>query len=291
MIAGSSEPTGALFVVSTPIGNMADISRRAVDLLGIVDAIACEDTRRTGKLLSLLGIEAPKLIRVDAHTETDETAAIIDRLESGERVALVSDAGTPAVSDPGSRLVASCTDAGVRVVAVPGASAALAALVSSGLPTERFAVDGFLPRKGADRQRALSEIASRSMTSIIYESPNRTAATLRDLMSVCGSDRPATVARELTKLHEEVVRATLAELATQFSEDVKGEVVIVVGPAPLAEEATDDDILASLMEGARSGMSRRSAVDAAVAATCAKKRRIYELALTMSWPDGDGSAA
>jgi len=286
----SSEPRGALFVVSTPIGNMADMSRRGIAVLGIVDAIACEDTRRTGKLLSLLGIAAPKLIRVDAHTERERSHALIERLIAGERIALVSDAGTPAVSDPGARLVSACVDAGVRVVAVPGASAALSALVSSGLPTDRFTVDGFLPRKGADRQRALDEIASRELTSIIYESPNRTGATLDELAAVCGRDRHAAVARELTKLHEEVVRAPLAELADRFGGDVRGEVVIVIGPAAPAEEASDDDIVSVLVSNAAAGMTRRTAVDAAVHATGAKKRRVYGLALAVEWPNGDDSA-
>jgi len=279
-----------LFVVSTPIGNMADISRRGIDVLGIVDAIACEDTRRTGKLLSLLGIAPPKLIRVDAHTEGNKAAMLIERLAAGDRIALVSDAGTPAVSDPGARLVSACVDAGIRVVAIPGASAALAALVSSGLPTDRFAVYGFLPRKGTDRQRALEEIASKGLTSIVYESPNRTRATLIDLVSVCGPDRHGAVARELTKLHEEVVRAPLVELVERFAGGLKGEVVIVVGPAPKPAAASDDEIEVELVNSAAAGMSRRSAVDAAVETTGATKRRVYDIALAVEFSNDDRSA-
>jgi 16S rRNA (cytidine1402-2'-O)-methyltransferase len=279
----TTEPTGALFVVSTPIGNMADITRRAIDVLGVVDVIACEDTRRTGRLLSMLGIAAPKLRRLDAHTEASRTGELIERLLSGQRVAVVSDAGTPGVSDPGSRLVAACVDAGIRVVPIPGPSAALAAVVASGLPTDQFAVLGFLPRKGQARAAALHAIATRSMTSVVYESPNRTASTLADLSAVCGADRLACVARELTKLHEEIVRSSLGELARQMSGDLKGEVVIVVAPAPPQPDATDEELLATLIVAAQSGSSRRSAVESVVVTSGSAKRRVYDLALTVEF--------
>ena len=268
---------------------MSDISDRARHVLGLADVVACEDTRRTGRLLSALGISAPRLMRVDAHTEGPKSAAIIEALTAGQRVALVSDAGTPGVSDPGARLVAACVDEGVQVVAIPGPSACLAALVCSGLPTDRFMVEGFLPRKGPDRRALLGQIAEREATTVLYESPQRTAATLDDLLAVCGPERLACVARELTKLHEHVVTASLRELSSQFAGPLKGEVVIVVGPAPRPAGASAVEIESALQNAAADGVTRRTAVDDVASALGCARGRVYDVALTIDWPSRDSS--
>ena len=280
----TSEPAGALFVIATPIGNLGDISHRAVDVLGIVDAIGCEDTRRTRRLLSAVGVEAPTLLRLDAHTEINSVAGILERLDRGERVAVVSDAGTPGISDPGARIVRACLDAEHRVVPIPGASAALAALVASGLATDRFTVEGFLPRKGGERRRRLSQIAASPITTVIYESPRRVAATLGDLAEVCGDDHSAVVARELTKLHEEINRGSLSELAQRFANDVKGECVIVVSGAAADDPADDEVLVAELNHLAGQGHSRSSAVALVAGEFGESKRRVYDLALATEWP-------
>jgi len=281
----TNEPLGALFVVSTPIGNLGDISTRAVHVLGIADLIACEDTRRTRRLLNAVGVAAPELMRLDAHTEHSRADAIVERLGAGQRVAVVSDAGTPGVSDPGSLIVGVCVAAGHRVVPIPGASAALAALVVSGLATDRFTVEGFLPRKGKARAERLAHIAANPATSIVYESPNRIAGTLSDLVGVCDDGRRATVARELTKLHEELSHGTLAELAEVFESGTRGEVVIVIGGAPLDERIGDEVLLSGLADLAKQGHSRSRAVSELTRTTGESKRRIYELALSARWGD------
>lgn len=275
--------SGQLHVVSTPIGNLGDITRRAVEVLTSVHAVACEDTRRTGRLLQHLGARPALLLRSDAHTERRTAARVIELLGQGLDVAVVSDAGTPGVSDPGTALVAAAVEAGFDVVPIPGASAALAALVASGLSTERFVVEGFLPRKGRERGERLRALAADDRTSVVYESPRRVTATLSDLAEVCGSDRRATVSRELTKLHEETRRGTLAELAESFTEDVRGEIVIVVGGAPPKSPASDDDVLALLERLAAEGVDRRTAVSTAVRELGVPKRVAYDAALTLTW--------
>ena len=270
--------SAALVLVATPIGNLGDISTRAVEELEQADLVCCEDTRRTGRLLAHLAIQA-RMRRADDHTENAVAAEVIELLESGQRVVLVSDAGTPGISDPGQRLVELVVEAGFDVTTVPGPSAAVAALVASGLSTSRFVFDGFLDRKGGGRHRQLADIATQPRTSIIYESPNRTAATLRDLAEVCSPDRLAVVARELTKLHEEIVRGSLAELIAWADLGVRGEVVILVsGCAPRAA-ATDEEILEAVNSEIASGASRRDAVASVSEALEVGRRRVYELAL------------
>jgi len=281
--ADSKEPLGALFVVSTPIGNLGDISARAVQVLGIADMIACEDTRRTRRLLNALGIAPPKLLRLDAHTERSRIDVVLDRLEEGQRVVVASDAGTPGVSDPGSLIVKACVNAGHRIVPIPGASAALAALVSSGLATDRFTVEGFLPRKGRARSERLKHVAVAQITSILYESPNRIGATLADLAKVCEGDRKAAVARELTKLHEELSYGTLEELAEMFKSGTRGEVVVVVSGAGVDAPIDDETITSRLAELAGQGHSRSRAVADVTRTTGESKRRIYDLALSTDW--------
>lgn len=218
-----------LHLVSTPIGNLEDITYRAVRVLGEASRILCEDTRRTAVLCRRWDISTPR-VSLHAHNEAQRTAAVLRWLESGETLALVSDAGTPLVSDPGLRLVRAVIEAGHEVSPVPGASALLAALVASGLEPEPFCFFGFPPRSGAGRQALLERLAGLDTTAVLYESPNRLSGLLRDLASVCGGERPVTIARELTKLHEAFVRGTLAETAAYYETTrVRGEVVVVLG--------------------------------------------------------------
>jgi len=230
---------GRLFVVATPLGNLGDMSPRGVETLGAVDRIAAEDTRRTRKLLTHFSIRTP-LVSFHEHNEERAARRILEHLEKGADVALVSDAGTPLIADPGYRLVSLCAEAGVEIVTVPGPCAAAAALSIAGLPPQPFYFAGFLPRKGAARRRRLEELSTLSCTIIFYESPHRIAKSLADMAEVLG-DRRAVVARELTKIHEEVVRGRLPDLA-EAGEDRpwKGEIVVIVegrAAAPKREAA------------------------------------------------------
>jgi 16S rRNA (cytidine1402-2'-O)-methyltransferase len=228
---------GTLFVVATPIGNLGDITLRALEVLRQVAVVAAEDTRVTRKLWSRFDIDTP-LVSYHAHSDDRRTRQLIDRLESGEHVALVTDAGTPLVSDPGEILVGAWIGQGGTVVPIPGASAVLAALVASGIPAPRWGFEGFLPRKGRERKERLARIAADDRATVLYEAHGRTAATLRDLAAACGGERPAAVCRELTKLHEEVRRGTLTALAAQAgAASLKGEIVIVVAGTTEAQSA------------------------------------------------------
>ena len=220
---------GTLFIVSTPIGNLADISARAADVLEKATLVACEDTRRTGRLMQHLGLKQ-RLVSLWEHNEQRRTEEILNVLARDEDVALVSDAGTPLLSDPGFHLVRSAIAANHRVEAVPGPSAVLAALVSSGLPPYPFTFTGFPPRKSGKRRTFLRQFASHGHTLVIYESPHRIVATLDDALAELG-DRPACIARELTKVHEEILRAPLSELHRELASrrTIKGEIVLVVG--------------------------------------------------------------
>ena len=215
-------------LVPTPIGNLGDITKRAVEVLSAADVVAAEDTRRSGSLLTHLGIKRP-LERLDAHTMERRAPALLER---HDWLAFVTDAGTPGISDPGADLVRLALERGHEVEVLPGATAFVPALVASGLPTARFTFEGFLPRRGSARKRRLETIAASTATSSLYESPHRLAETLADLAAACGGERPASVSRELSKLHEEIRRGALHELQEHFaSREVKGEVVVVVGPA------------------------------------------------------------
>ncbi len=237
---------GTLYLVSTPIGNMGDFSFRAVEVLGTVAVVLAEDTRHSRRLLNHYQITTP-LVSHHEHNAARTTPAVIARLTRGESVALISDAGTPLLSDPGARLVTAAIAAGVPVVPVPGASALLAALVASGLPAEPFTFFGFLARKGKERASQLATISALTHSAVIYEAPGRVAATLVDLADTAGADRHACVAREMTKRFEELRRGTLSALATYYEESSpRGEVVIIVGGAA---EATVD--AASLESEAR----------------------------------------
>jgi 16S rRNA (cytidine1402-2'-O)-methyltransferase len=228
---------GTLYVVATPIGNLGDLSPRAAEVLRAVAAVAAEDTRRTLKLFAHLGAPAPEMLSLPAFDERARVGRIVARLAAGEDVALCTDAGTPGVSDPGAALVAAAWEAGARVVPIPGPSAAISALSASGFPADRFLFAGFLPRKGGARAEALRALAAAGATVVLYEAGNRTADTLGDLAAALG-DRPAVVARELTKLHETLLRGKLSALAALVPPDVPGEVTIVVsgeGAAPVVE--------------------------------------------------------
>jgi 16S rRNA (cytidine1402-2'-O)-methyltransferase len=228
----SGPAPGSLYIVSTPIGNLADLSQRAIEILKGAAIILAEDTRHSRMLLMHFGITG----RVDAyheHNEAKATPKVIARLEDGDSVALISDAGTPLLSDPGARLVSAAIAAGIAVIPVPGASALLAALVAGGLPADRFTFFGFLERKGKDRSSAIEDIAALRHTAVLYEAPGRVAALLEELADAGVGDRPAVVARELTKQFEEFARGTVAELAVRFADAApRGEVVVLVAGAP-----------------------------------------------------------
>lgn len=277
----AARPGGRLVLVATPIGNLGDLSPRAVRSLADADVICAEDTRRTRALLAHAGIQAGDRLRaVHGHNEARSAREVVDLVRSGRVVAYVSDAGMPGISDPGERLVRACAAAGLPVEVVPGPSAALAALVVSGLPAGRFRFEGFLPRKASERRERLAAIAASPDTVVVFESPHRAAATLADLAAVCGGERPAAVARELTKLHEEVLRGTLAELAATVSTaPVRGEAVIVVAGAPPAPDLDDAVIEDAVRAALAAGASPRDAAAAVAADLGVPKRRAYDLAI------------
>ena len=276
--------SGALVLVGTPIGNLGDLSPRAVAALASADLVCCEDTRRTGRLLEHAGVRGARLRRVDDHTEAGAVAEVCELLAAGASVAVVTDAGMPSVSDPGARLVAAAAAAGHTVTVVPGPSAGLAALAVSGLPTGRCAFEGFLPRKGRARTERLGEIARERRTVVLYESPHRLQACLRDLAAACGPGRRAAVARELTKLHEEVVRGSLAELCEWAEGTTRGEVAVVVEGAPDdACDPTDQQLRAEATALVSGGMSRRDAAAEVAVARAVSRRRVYRL---ISGPSG-----
>lgn len=282
MTARPSAGAGRLTIVATPIGNLGDLSPRAVDTLRAADVIACEDTRHTRKLLSHAGIPAPRLLAVHDQNEAAQVRTLLGLLEKGSQVALVSDAGTPGISDPGERLVAAATAAGHPVEVVPGPSAVIAALVASGLPTGRFTFEGFLPRKGAERRHRLATIAADRRTTVLYEAPHRVAQTLGDLAGACGPRRRVALARELTKLHEETWRGTLEGAVAHVATNIpRGEYVIVVDGAPEAPPPSDEDIEAALHARIAAGDDRKTAVASVSAALSVPKRRVYALSLDL----------
>lgn len=278
---GMTDPgnTGRLVLVGTPIGNLGDLPPRAVEALAAADVVCCEDTRRTGRLLQHAGVRAPALLVVNDHTEADVVGRILDRLAGGEVVVVVSDAGMPGISDPGERLVAAAVAAGCPVEVVPGPSAAVTALVVSGLPAGRFVFEGFLPRKGSGRAERLREVAVERRTTVLYEAPHRLARTLEDLVAACGAERSVVLARELTKLHEEHWRGTLDEAVARVAEvEPRGEYVLVLDGAPAPAAVTDDALVAALARARAHGASTRDAVAEVVHRFGVAKRRVYDLA-------------
>lgn len=276
---------GRLVLVATPIGNLGDLSDRAREALAAAGAVCCEDTRRTGLLLHRFGIRAPRLLVVNEHTELDRVPEVLRLLAEGATVAVVSDAGSPGISDPGERLVRAAVDAGHLVSATPGPSAAIMALTISGLPTGRFVFEGFLPRSGGGRSARLAEVSDEQRTVVLYEAPHRLAATVAELRERCGDDRKVVLARELTKLHEEVWRGTLGEAVERSSQvEAIGEYVIVLAGAPAPGPATDDDLRAALRARIAAGLDKKSAISDVARSTGAPKRTVYALALELDRP-------
>ena len=274
------DAAGVLLVCATPIGNLGDVTLRVLDALRTADVIEAEDTRVTRKLLSRYEIHTP-LEAYHEHNRAARTPELVARIERGERIALVSDAGTPGVSDPGEHLVDACLESGLKVEVLPGASAILTALVASGLPTDAFYFGGFLPRKAGERARALEKLASLDATLVFYESPGRTAATLVSLAEAYPG-RQAALARELTKLHEEVARAEAGELARRFADrELKGEVVLLVGPpVEQAQLTLDEDAVREKLDALTAGgMSRKDAVREAAVELGLPRNEVYRLSL------------
>ena len=269
---------GTLYVVATPIGNLGDLTLRAIDVLKRCERVAAEDTRRTRQLLSHLGIEGKPLDALHAHSSARDVAKLVERLEAGESVALVTDAGTPAVSDPGDALVKTAIAASIKVVPIPGASAVLAALVASGLATGvGFRFLGFLPRDGAARRDGIATVCATPEPVVLFESPERTHATLTELADAM-PERAACVARELTKVHEELVRGTLATVAKD-RDAWRGEIAIVLGtwsPDMRAEEIDDDAIDARIDRELDAGTHGKTVADVVAAWSGRPRREIYE---------------
>ena len=270
---------GTLHVVATPIGHLEDVTLRALGVLRAAGVVYAEDTRRTRVLFERHGIST-RLVSLHAHNETSRIPEVLARLDAGEAVALVSDAGTPAVSDPGARLIAAVADAGHAVVAVPGASALLAALASSGLRIATFTFLGFVPRRPGARRRLFESVASSPAALVLYEAPSRIGTTLAELAEVLGKDRRAAVGRELTKLHEEVVRGTLAGLAEHFADGARGEITLVVegrdARAADAEEPVDEELLErSIEELAAAGLRTREIAAELAERTGMARRALY----------------
>ncbi|QKP78650.1 16S rRNA (cytidine(1402)-2'-O)-methyltransferase [Methyloligella sp. GL2] len=270
-----------LYLVATPIGNLADISLRALAVLAKADLVACEDTRHSGRLLSHFGIAA-QLTPYHEHNASKARPALLAKLEKGARIAVISDAGTPLISDPGYKLVREALDAGISVTAIPGASATLAALSSAGLPTDSFFFAGFLPPKSAARKARLGELKSVPGTLLFYETASRLPAMVADLASVLG-DREAALAKELTKLHETVSRGRLNALAVELSEtsSLKGEYVVLAGPPGEEAEIGDADIAEALKRELATS-SLRDAARSVAAALKVKRSRVYQLGLSLT---------
>lgn len=282
-----SKPAPGLYLVATPIGNMGDITYRAVEVLRAADLVACEDTRVSGKLLTRLGLDRP-MMPYHEHNAERARPQLLARLKQGAVVALISDAGTPLVSDPGYRLVRACVAEGIAVTALPGASAVTTALQLSGLPNDRFLFAGFLPSKAHGRRQTLRELAAVPATLVFFESPNRLGESLGDMAAILGN-RPAAVARELTKLHEEVVRDTLFALANRYHDAApKGEIVVVVGPPNADPDVTPEDLDARLRAAVESGASVKDAAALVAAETGHPRRELYARALRLFRTGDDG---
>jgi 16S rRNA (cytidine1402-2'-O)-methyltransferase len=281
-------------LVATPIGNLGDLSPRAREVLATADLICCEDTRRTRALLSAVGVAAggpdgDRLLSLHGHNEEGRLDRVATAVTGGATVAVVSDAGTPGISDPGAWLAAQLAAAGETVSTVPGPSSVVGALVVSGLPADRFCVEGFLPRKGSERRRRIAALMADERTSVVLEAPGRVAGTLGEL-SAADPDRPVAVVRELTKLHEEVWRGTLGEAAEAFAaRQLRGEVVLVVGGAPAPEPAGDEEVEAAVraVVADDSSAGPRQVAERVAASLGVPRRRAYEAALRVRASAGD----
>lgn len=270
-----------LWLVATPIGNLEDLSPRAAGVLRAATIICCEDTRHSGSLLKRIGATPERLVVANEHTEHDAIETVLTALASGAIVAVISDAGTPAISDPGERLVRAAIDAGHRVHSTPGPVAFVMAAAMSGLPTARIAFDGFLPRSGSERRERLTEVSRERRTTVLYEAPHRLERTLVDLAEACGPDRQIVLAREMTKLHEDFWRGTLAD-AVIHAQTVapRGEYALVIGPAIiLTTDITDADIASELGARTGAGLSTRDAIDEVTNALGVARKRVYAIAV------------
>jgi len=275
--------TGALVLVATPIGNLGDLSARAVQAFRDADVIAAEDTRRTRALLTHAEVPAAGRLRaVHAHNERESATWIVDAVRDGARIAYVTDAGIPGISDPGEQLVRACLDAGLAVEVIPGPSAALMALVLSGFPTDRFVFEGFLPRRGVARRERIAALVSEPRTVVLYESPKRVHATLTALLTACGPLREVAIARELTKLYEEVWRGTLDEAVGHVElTEPRGEHVLVLAPAPPPPAANDDEVDAHVSAALAEGLSTRDAAARVARDLKVPRRRTYDAAMRL----------
>ncbi|MFZ9109041.1 MAG: 16S rRNA (cytidine(1402)-2'-O)-methyltransferase [Ilumatobacteraceae bacterium] len=274
--------SGKLVLVATPIGNLADITSRAIDALREADVICCEDTRHSSKLLQHIGVADKPLLVVNEHTEYDIREKIVDLVSKGKAVALITDAGSPGISDPGERIVRAVIDAGGVVSATPGPSAAIMAVTISGLPAGRFVFEGFLPRSGVERKERLEAVAGEERTTILYEAPHRLHKTLTDLETMCGPHRAVAIAAELTKIHEEVWRGNLHDAVKRYADgDPRGEFVLVLAGATPAAPPTDDELITALRAEISAGVSRKDAASRVSARFGVAKRHVYELTLTL----------
>jgi len=288
---------GRLVLVATPIGNLGDLSPRAREVLAVADLVCCEDTRRTRALLSAMGIAAggahgDRLLSLHGHNEGSRVEQVLSCLAGGGTVAVVSDAGMPGISDPGSLLVSRAVEAGETVSVVPGPTSVVAALVVSGLPAERFSMEGFLPRKGGERRDRVAALMADDKTSVVLEAPGRVAATLAEL-AVLDAARRVAVVRELTKVHEEVWRGTMAEAAAVFGEhQIRGEVVLVIGgappPPPVGDEAIDEAVRRRLGPG--QGQGPRQIADTVALELRVPRRKVYEAVLRLRG-EGEGRSS
>ncbi len=276
---------GTLYVVGTPIGNLEDITLRAIRILKLVDLIAAEDTRHTGKLLQYFHVNTPQ-ISYHHHNRLSRQKELIEYLQQGKTIALVTDAGMPGISDPGYELIKACIDENIPIIPIPGATAAITALSVSGLPTDRFVFEGFLPTKGKTRSDRLTSLKTETRTLIFYESPHRLLPTLTDLEAVFGDNRLITVARELTKLYEQLWRGTLGEAIAYFqdSRHLKGEfTLIVAGCQPTSElTLTEEQLKQELIQLLTQGMTRSQASRHLAQVTSLNRRQIYALSLELT---------
>ncbi|MCC5665146.1 16S rRNA (cytidine(1402)-2'-O)-methyltransferase [Nostoc sp. CHAB 5784] len=272
-----------LYIVGTPIGNLEDITFRAVRILQTVDIIAAEDTRHTGKLLQHFQVKTPQ-VSYHEHNRTSRIPELLEHLVNNKAIALVSDAGMPGISDPGYELVKACIEAGIAVVPIPGASAAITALSAAGLPTDRFVFEGFLPAKTQQRQEHLESLQTESRTLIFYESPHRLRDTLQDLALVWGSDRQIVLGRELTKLYEEFWRGTIAEAMAHYTQrEPQGEYTLVVAGIPASQpQLTQEELKAELKQLISQGISRSQASRQLAKFTSLPRRQLYQLALSIA---------
>ena len=269
--------TGRLILVGTPIGNLSDASPRMREAIASADLVAAEDTRRFRALCDRLDLQPDaKVLSVHDHNEEARAGELADAVAAGQTVVLVSDAGMPAVSDPGYRVVKEVAGRGLAVTSVPGASAAVTALAVSGLPSDRWAFEGFLPRKPGERRRLLESLAGERRTLVFYESPHRVGDALADMVAACGADRPAVVCRELTKLHEEVLRGTLGELARTAADGLRGEICIVLAPGEAPQAPAPEAVVPEVARLTADGVRAKEAAARVAAAHGLRTREVYE---------------